>query len=195
MPSDTEAATNTRSELRALLRGGAELKAALQLPGRAGHSPVPLQSSDRAMWQLCPRSELLQGCRALTEITAASGLPQLLQFPLLMCILEPVGHLQLFVCKRPPAPSRDWARLHKPAMHWEPPPGDAPCFYATRAIQRGHTRSNARVCNREKKCLNATSPSNKPGMFSMLREWRFGAFSCISTQAQTCALRKRTCPC
>lgn len=174
-----------------MLRGDAELKAALQLPGRAGQI-LCLFSQVAGRCGSCAHA---QSCsRALTKIAAASGLPQLLQFPLLMCVLEPVGHLQLFVCKHPPAPSRGWARLHKPAMHWEPSPGDAPCILCYQS-NKGVTHNPTRVCNQEEKCFNATSPSNKPGTFSMLRDWRFGAFSCISTQAQTCALRKRTCPC
>lgn len=72
------------------------------------------------MWQLCPWSELLQGP---DKVTAASGVLQLLQLPPLTCISEPVGHLQLFVCKCPSAPSRDRAQLYKPAMLWEPSRG------------------------------------------------------------------------
>lgn len=104
-----------------------------------------------------------QSCsRALTEITAASGLPQPLQFPLLMCVLEPVGHLQLFVCKRPPAPSRDWARLHKPAMHWEPSPGDAPCILCYQSNAEGsHTIHHEFAIKRKSASMQLAQATNQ----------------------------------
>lgn len=144
------------------------------------------------MWQLCPCSELLQGPdrnhSSLRTASAAPVPPADVRFRARGTLAA--LRLQASTCSQQRLGTTSQASHALGAL-----PGGCSLHFMLPEQCRGVTHDPPRVCNQEEKCFNATSPSNKPGTFSMLREWRFGAFSCISTQAQPCALRKRTCPC